>query len=303
MDTDPKCPTCGTRNSIPRLDLESKALQEILRSDDNPPSCEEIKATMSLVDEEFQGCTAEITRLQLRIQSLSSRQQQLKHCWSNLRFRLSPSPIRKLSNEVLMFVFDYVSQDNLLREDREVRSRLWSDDDGLASMPALVLSSVCTRWRQISLSYSALWSRMTVIIDSEDPDPDFDELTTTLELYVNRSGSSLLRLRIDSDEVYSHPALSLLLQNSHRWQSLTCIAHHYLSRCVSNIHTFPMLKELKLATADPVRLEIFGQASKLQSLGMESFTLISQHRAASFPWKQLRSLDVPYEGKIRQNGV
>lgn len=214
-DSEPgsKCSACGT-SFTPRIDLESDAIRERLLSDYDPGAREEIQVTVSLIEEDYRNCAIEIERLQLR-------QQQLKLCGLKLRSHLSPFPIRKLPNEVLMYVFDYVSQDNLFLEKRNLcPSDLWpGDEKGLTTMPALVLSSVCSRWRQISLSYTALWSRMSVIVHMKAPNSESSRLTTTLQLYIGRSGASLLRLRIDTNTLYldhqvTHFALSLLGQHS-----------------------------------------------------------------------------------------
>ncbi|KAE9389798.1 hypothetical protein BT96DRAFT_780396, partial [Gymnopus androsaceus JB14] len=140
---------------------------------------------------------SEIDRLQLQIEALSSRQRQLKKYEWNLRSLLAP--VRKLPNEVLMSIFNLVSQDNMLREYPQLKDSLLcpGGGDGLKIMPALVLSSICSRWRQISLSYSALWSRMTLVLAVHLTDDTKASLLAMTKLYVDRSCTSLLRLRID----------------------------------------------------------------------------------------------------------
>ncbi|KAE9406564.1 hypothetical protein BT96DRAFT_810698, partial [Gymnopus androsaceus JB14] len=68
-------------------------------------------------------------------------------------------------------------------------------------MPALVLSSVSSQWRQITLSFSALWSRMSLILEvgniTEKSLAASRGFISNVELHVQRSGTSLLRLRID----------------------------------------------------------------------------------------------------------
>lgn len=269
-------------------------------SDYDPGAREEIEATVSLIEEEYQDCASEIKRLQLR-------QQQLKLCGLKLQSHLSPSPIRKLPNEVLMHVFDFVSQDNLFlgQPDLCYYSNLWPNyEESITPMPALVLSSICSRWRRISLSYSALWSRMSVMIDMNTPDSQFSSmLTTTLKLYIDRSGTSLLRLRIDTGTKYvyhqvTHSALSLLGQHSRRWQHLTFIGQNYLSREIfslpADVHDFPVLDELEFDDTTTGSLDIFGHAPKLRSLVVQS-KAASTSSSTVFPWRQLTSLDIACE--------
>lgn len=300
-DSEPasKCSACGT-SFTPRIDLESDTIRERLLSDYDPGAREEIEATISLVEEDYRNCATEIERLHLR-------QQQLKLCGLKLQSHLSPSPIRKLPNEVLMYAFDYVSQDNLFLEKRALSfSDLWpGDEKGLTSMPALVLSSVCSRWRRITLSYSALWSRMSVIVDMKSPDSEFSRLITTLQLYIDRSGTSLLRLRIDTSTQYyqvTHFALSLLGQHSRRWQHLTFIGTNYLSREIFSlpidVHNFPVLKELEFDSTTAEPLDIFRHAPKLRSLVVQSGDTDTYSLNTVFPWRQLTSLDIPCDEEL-----
>ena len=300
-----KCPTCGT-SFRPRLDLESDAFQKRFLSDYDPTARGEIEAMVSLVDEEYQDCATEIEHLQLRIRLLSSRQHQLKRCGLKLRSLLSPSPIRKLPNEILMYVFNYVSQDNLFQQECGWSSGLWpGDENGLTTMPALLLSSICTRWRHLSLSYSALWSRMTLIVDLGQPGSQSTGLNTTLRLYIDRSGTSLLRLRIDIhgyiDSEVTHYGLSLLGQYSRRWQHLTFISENYFAHEIFSLPLdFPMLEELSFDSTTPESLDMFRQAPKLWSLVVEVEFASTFSQSLVFPWWQLTSLDIGYDEELEK---
>ncbi|KAE9402740.1 hypothetical protein BT96DRAFT_1017472 [Gymnopus androsaceus JB14] len=289
-----KCPTCGTSNFTARFDLECGTLNDLLHSQSSPLDSTGVAGTISLID----NCASEIDRLQLQVEAFSSRLRQLKEYQFKLRSLVAP--VRKLPNEVLMSIFNLVSQDNALREYPFLKnSPLCPDGEhGLITMPALVLSSVCSRWRQISLSYSALWSRMSLmlyvdIFDSEDSDTG---LSTMVKLYINRSRTSLLRLRIDARGQFSckkprHLALSLLGQTTQRWQYLTFIGHNYFSRKIfsipDNVHDFPNLQELEFDEYDRTLLKAFGQAPNLRHLEM---TCGAIELTSNFPWPQLTSV-------------
>ncbi|KAE9402716.1 hypothetical protein BT96DRAFT_1017454 [Gymnopus androsaceus JB14] len=287
-----KCPTCGTSNRFtPRLDLQSDAIRGRLCSDYDPAACAQIEETISLLDTEYQDCASEIARLQLEIEALLSRQRQLKECESKIRCLLSTSSIRNLPNEILMFIFNLVSQDNLLRENRERFSDLWSNDGhGLTAMPTLVLSSVCSRWRQITLSCCALWSRMTLVLSFHSTEDTKASFFTMVKLYIDRSHTSLLRLRIDMAEYYSarsvpHPALSLLGKTTQRWHHLTFIGSNFFRREIfsipDNVRDFPSLRELEFDECDQASLEIpslnslIVEDSRLVDLDMDSSKAIT----------------------------
>ncbi|KAE9389786.1 hypothetical protein BT96DRAFT_1002887 [Gymnopus androsaceus JB14] len=198
-----------TSNFTLRLDLEFDGINDLLHSESGPLDSARVAETISLIG----NSTVEGVPVLKQVQSLVA-------------------PVRKLPNEVLMSIFNLVSQENLLREDREssFSSDLWPDGEhGLTIVPALVLSGVCSRWRQISLSYSALWSRMTlVLLQVYITDDTKASLLTMVKLYINRSRTSLLRLRIGMaedypDELAPHPALFLLGRTTKRWHYLTFI--------------------------------------------------------------------------------
>ncbi|KAE9406509.1 hypothetical protein BT96DRAFT_795163, partial [Gymnopus androsaceus JB14] len=90
----------------------------------------------------YQDYESEITRLQLQIAALSSRQRRLKVY--EARLQNLAAPIQKLPNEILMLIFDLVSQDN-----RHARI-------------STLGHSICSRWRELSLSFSVLWSRISL---------------------------------------------------------------------------------------------------------------------------------------------
>ncbi|KAE9402741.1 hypothetical protein BT96DRAFT_1017473 [Gymnopus androsaceus JB14] len=288
-----KCPTCGTSlSNFTALQIEECGT--LLHSQSGPLDSPGVAETISLID----NCASEIDRLQLQVEAFSSRQRQLKEYQVKLRSLVAP--VRKVPNEVLMSIFNLVSQDNLLWEEQGLSSSLdlWpAGEYGLTTMPALVLSSVCSRWRQISLSYSALWSRMSLVLNvdianSEDSNTGF---FTMVKLYIDRSRTSLLRLRIDtrhqnSPDKLRNPALSLLGQTTERWHHLMFIGINYFRREIfsipDNVHDFPCLKELELDAGDMVSLEVFRRAPNLRRLGM---TCGAIELTSNFPWPQLTS--------------
>lgn len=280
-----KCTTCGSFK--PRLNPDSETIQNILLANYDFSALAEIQETISLLDEDYQERASEITRLQLQ-------QEESKLCQLNLRSLLPPSPTQKLPNEVLMYIFNYVSQDNLLQ-------RPFRRSD-LVYRPAMVLSSVCSQWRQITLSCSILWSRisLTIWVGMES---QLTPLAMILKLYLERSGNSSLRLTIVTKGCYDEPdyvaslPLTLLGQHSHRWQYLHfChLVRRALFSLPDNVHEFPMLEELEFESADIQSLQVFEQAPKLRSLAIESRMYGSStfpFAPSRFPFRQLTSLAV-----------
>ncbi|KAE9406568.1 hypothetical protein BT96DRAFT_915275 [Gymnopus androsaceus JB14] len=304
-----KCPTCGSYNFTMRIDVDSDAMKEELCAEYDPVSCGEVEEMLSLIDKDYQRCAYEISRLQLQVEALSSRQRQLKAYESKLRYLVAP--IRKLPSEILILIFNHVSQHNYFREYPSLKSYLWRDgEDGLNAMPALVLSSVCSGWRRLALSYSTIWSRISLILDLKVSDHESNTerlgFFTTVQRYIDRSGTSLLWLRIDTrgDSIVSrpHPTLSLLGKQTHRWQHLTFYGNNYISREIfsipKNVIDFPMLEDIEYDTVGRRSLEIFGQVPKVKTLKLETY--IGHVAAANFPWRQLTSLDVAIRGRVSE---
>ncbi|KAF9070471.1 hypothetical protein BDP27DRAFT_1189336, partial [Rhodocollybia butyracea] len=64
------------------------------------------------------------------------------------QFKSLLSPFRKVPDEILQCIFDDSCDMNIFR--------------ALRSKPAMVISSVCSRWRRNALSMPAIWSRISL---------------------------------------------------------------------------------------------------------------------------------------------
>ncbi|KAE9404457.1 hypothetical protein BT96DRAFT_813556, partial [Gymnopus androsaceus JB14] len=106
----------------------------------------EISGVLADVDKDLEDCDAEFRRLQSRIIALQNRRKRLEEYKISLRFLRSP--IRRLPNETILRIFDYACEMN------ELTSKM------LRTMPALAISSICSRWRTLAQSYPDLWSRI-----------------------------------------------------------------------------------------------------------------------------------------------
>lgn len=144
MASSSRCATCGFTNFTPRLNVDTVSMNDRLRSDYGVAGVIE---QLFLLDKDYQDYSSEIARLQLQIRLLSSRQRQLKEY--ELKLRSLTSPIRKLPNEVLVSIFDHLCKDNRMQERPDLnhdRFKWPNGEDGSTDMPALVISSVCSRW-------------------------------------------------------------------------------------------------------------------------------------------------------------
>ncbi|KAF9072061.1 hypothetical protein BDP27DRAFT_1184608, partial [Rhodocollybia butyracea] len=111
----------------------------------------EVEEMLKDVDKDLEEYETEISLLQSRILYIKSQQTRLKEHVIDLRSL--NSPIRKVPNEILFRIFDYACNKNLLQE--------------FPFLPAMSVSSVCTRWRLVALSSSAIWSRISLELSPE----------------------------------------------------------------------------------------------------------------------------------------
>ncbi|KAF9063475.1 hypothetical protein BDP27DRAFT_234947 [Rhodocollybia butyracea] len=133
------------------------------------------------------------------------------------------SAIRRLPNEILCQIFLYCCAENDIRNGKPGE--------------ALTLSSVCTRFREVAISYPALWSNLTAFFPAaEDYDyhtweatdaPGLHEqdtkLSSLIQLYLDRSKDRPLTLDLNIEERYQlpdRPSVQLLTRESNRWKHL-----------------------------------------------------------------------------------
>ncbi|KAE9404486.1 hypothetical protein BT96DRAFT_877662 [Gymnopus androsaceus JB14] len=110
------------------------------------------------------------SRVSSFFQNQRKRLEDYKSCLRFLR-----SPIRRLPNETVLRIFDFACDMNDLTSKK------------LQTMPALVISGVCSRWRNLARSCPELWSRIQITIWSTPRRlPSFP----VLDLYLRSSTTS-----------------------------------------------------------------------------------------------------------------
>ncbi|KAF9071261.1 hypothetical protein BDP27DRAFT_1322624 [Rhodocollybia butyracea] len=133
------------------------------------------------------------------------------------------SPIRRVPNEILCQIFLYSCGENDMNNERPA---------------ALIISSVCTRFRELAISYPALWSNLKVFFPAGEV-YDFDtgeiiqnplevleqetKLSSLIQLHLDRSKNHPLALDLDIAGRVSppeHPSVQLLTRESSRWKYL-----------------------------------------------------------------------------------
>ncbi|KAE9406252.1 hypothetical protein BT96DRAFT_803614, partial [Gymnopus androsaceus JB14] len=96
------------------------------------------------LDKDLEDCKVGIHRVQSELHRLETRRQHLEKYKASL-WALR-SPIRRLPNETFLSIFGFACDTN------EITSK------SLGTMPALTISSVCSRWRCLAKSLPDIWS-------------------------------------------------------------------------------------------------------------------------------------------------
>ncbi|KIK69350.1 hypothetical protein GYMLUDRAFT_152449, partial [Collybiopsis luxurians FD-317 M1] len=174
------------------MNLTLATIYEYTRSPHGIPEENLVRAPEYLrsLDVDLGNYRNEISRLENQLQSLRARQESAQKKAAALRSLFAP--IRRLPNELLIHIFDYVC-------DNAPNPRWYELSDAPFS-----LSAVCSRWRSLCLSHPKMWSKLAVNCNKGS------KIGTAVDLYLERSKHQLLTLRLayypEDDNQVGHEA-------------------------------------------------------------------------------------------------
>ncbi|KAE9407379.1 hypothetical protein BT96DRAFT_809569, partial [Gymnopus androsaceus JB14] len=177
----PLCSHCNESLLSSRIQ-DSSLILEKLRWESGPasiPNTEDILPILQNAERELEDCERQIKALELRRQSLREYTGQLQSLLS---------PFRKVPDEILWRVFDECCNMNHFG-DAKTRG-------AITDLPALVVSSVCSRWRRNGLSMPSLWSRISLVCQPMGRNDGDEELLSALESFLSRAGQHPLTVTI-----------------------------------------------------------------------------------------------------------
>ncbi|KAE9404429.1 hypothetical protein BT96DRAFT_877595 [Gymnopus androsaceus JB14] len=213
-----------------RTNMDWEEIRRRLRSEygSEVQSEAEISGVLADVDKDLVDCDAEFRRLQSGIIALQNPRKRLEEYKVSLRFLRSP--IRRLPNETILRIFDYACEMNELTSKQ------------LQTMPALAISGVCSRWRDLARSCPELWSRIELEMWTI---PRHLPGLPILDLYLDSSKQSPLTLEFPSINAELQAAhlevCAKLAACSDRWKKLATGPYEIYQAMMAQPFQFPII--------------------------------------------------------------
>lgn len=291
------CYECG-HVLTPRTKLDFEPVLTKLRSQAGPASVhldDKLASILKTVDLDLEDYDAEIQHLKNRLSLLETERERLR--LYSARHRGLLSPVRKIPNEILYTIIDMCCDMNSFTVEKDKTSY------SHRRAPAIAVSSVCTRWRQIALALPAIWSRLSLAwdVDAVDASHGEDDKNDALPLIMCLERSLAyplsVELHIDGwllETAPCHPTIAKLLQQmarfrSYSFHSLDTLSSHLFRGLSSH---FPLLEDLCLS-ADGIsdsELAFFaGKTPKLKRLSQSASVVALP---TGFPYAQLTTMNV-----------
>ncbi|KAJ3852431.1 hypothetical protein EV368DRAFT_82552 [Lentinula lateritia] len=246
----------GHRTFEPRVKVDNLALNERLRSSYAIIDNAKIKRLLNQAEEDLAGYNLEMERVRKAYEEemhrLRLRSQGLHIYMANLSSL--QSPIRRLPEELLSLIFLYCCKEN----------ELTADHEGCREAMAITISSVCTRWRRLTLLCPIFWSNLTITFSYEED----AKLVHKLSIYLERSKSHPLTLQLTANmfEPITHKALALIARESHRWRYILFRGDSFGG------DNFPCLEPLRLPILETMIFDKFADAFFFKEPHSEPFT-------------------------------
>ncbi|THU98333.1 hypothetical protein K435DRAFT_777549 [Dendrothele bispora CBS 962.96] len=214
-----QCPKCGGSSFHPRVSVKPNEILQQLRSSIGFTDQALTNQALHDAEKDLGDYDTEIARLETAISVLKYKRERLEDYVAKCRSLLSP--IRRLPPEILSLIFlfqcrKFANMFNLYEPDK--------------TLPAFVLSQVCTGWRNVALNTPTMWSNLDIAVGwCSDPSgsrsKDIDLALPLIRQCLNRSSQAPLTLTLyfwgplHRENDFSS-ILKALAATSHRWYSL-----------------------------------------------------------------------------------
>ncbi|THU96650.1 hypothetical protein K435DRAFT_664095, partial [Dendrothele bispora CBS 962.96] len=214
-----QCSQCGTPKFQPRVSINSdEILQQLRSSFVGFRDQARINSLLQDAEKDLDDYDTEIARLETAISVLKHKRACLEGHIP--KFRSLLSPIRRLPPELLSLIF-------LWRIRCNWRGSIFNFIERGTELPPVVLSQVCSGWRQLAWSTPFLWSDLQIMLGY--PKYLYEEFVDLIQplihLYFERSSQVPLDLFLSFDIPFTEddnfePIFKAIASTSPRWRSL-----------------------------------------------------------------------------------
>jgi hypothetical protein len=235
-----------------------------------------VRDTISTAQARISHVDSEIARLMDSVEDLQHRRSALLTYTQNHTVLIAP--IRRLPPEILSYIFIQC---------RDIR---WLDPEACFLPPRLdktplLLGTICSRWRSISLSTPRLWASFSLNIR-----PKYLKAHVELaKIWFARSGTCPLSIRLRSDLSFQNNMQRLIqvfLLHCERWYDVHLSLPLPVMRALSPArHRLPKLQKLRIDLSTPHVIDIFEHAPQLRSFYVP---LVFASPMIKVPWEQLQ---------------
>ncbi|KIK56893.1 hypothetical protein GYMLUDRAFT_46783 [Collybiopsis luxurians FD-317 M1] len=229
------CPQCGFLGTRKLLNTSHErlpsAIEALLQNNESPPDAESSLGIQNLLQEAEHASADLESQIQLMQASITRLSTQRELIMTNIQaYRTVLHPIRRLPREVILEIFEWcvgvnsIEPDSVVTDDPDLKLPGLRVVSSLSSGKApWVLGQISRSWRAIALSSPKLWSSVSIFLRTHHQTAALQrrvELAqvSLLALYLTRSQDYPLSLYVNSLHA-SHPLLSMLYAQSHRWRN------------------------------------------------------------------------------------
>ncbi|KAF9070496.1 hypothetical protein BDP27DRAFT_1323766 [Rhodocollybia butyracea] len=305
----PLCSSCGSNTYVPRVAVDFLGLHDRLRTLSGPASVQpdEVASVLQNIQRDLEDYEVEICRLECLRQEKERLEQYATQFQSLL------SPFRKVPDEILQCIFDDCCDMNIFRVVDSKRRLPMHSSQALRSKPAMVISSVCSRWRRNALSMPAIWSRISLEwrmnATRDYCEDEHAQVFFPISNFLDRSQEYPMTVNLDiqTDSFLKpgvlHPSLEQFLGHIVRWQDLSFNCAVYSIKDLLDRISFPVLRKLYLSTCmiEEDLIPFIDTVPNLRSLSLVNHDDFSG-RFTSFNFKLLSHLDLaPNQADIQDS--
>ncbi|KAG7098342.1 hypothetical protein E1B28_000301 [Marasmius oreades] len=251
-----------------------------------------IAKSLSAAERQSNELADEVERLKGAIMILEKRRFEVEE---NIKtYKSLMAPVHRTPPEVMVEIFEYCCSTNYVtRTNRKPSHSLIP--------PALEISMVCGRWRELAITAPSLWSSMHIV--RGDVTTFQANMYRAAKLFLARSKSHPIMLCLVSEGLQNEPDVAdMFVQQSTRLRSLTLsIACDGTSGLTLGAirGRLPILSDLALQgdlRSPDIISNVFETAPALRSLSLERNFITSN---LCLPWRQIRSIRL-YDSKLNR---